>query len=350
MKKIKISSHTLLLLIICISVCLPAISKSFKALPFEDGLFFKTKRYLSNNILSLGKTKNALWIGTTWGCCRYDGLTWKTFSGNKLVPDSSKLFTSIPGNVKEFTRNEINGFTSDRDNLWIATDGGLIRFNLSSARWLAFNKGNSAVSSNYIQSVYAYKDLIFAGTWGNSLMVYNRKKTSFDLDPGTNFKGTFITSITGDSKRILAGTLKKGINIFNINLNKWKNISLSSGIIPSNKVTSIACSKDRYFIGTNKGLTVLDIKKDKNRLYTTVNCNIASDSIKALLFDNKSGLLYAGTTRGLSVFNGVTWKTYTIADGLPENWITSLVIWNNKLWVGTYANGVAFMDLTPDKK
>jgi ligand-binding sensor domain-containing protein len=333
------------LIIFSLILLLPSYSKPFKSAPSKEGLIVKTANYPSDNIICLAASRDALWTGTTHGCSRYDGITWKIFQGSLLVPDSSSIFKSIPGNVPELKKNEINGFSILNDNIWMASDSGLLRFSTSSGRWIAFTKENSPVPTNYIQSVFAFDNTVIVGTWGKGLLIYKTNTSAFNLDQGTDFKGEYITSIAGDSRRILVGTLKNGLNIFNITQKKWKNISCNSGIIPSQKITAITSGEDKYYIGTDKGLLILDAGKGKNHLFTKVNSNIAGDSIKALQFHKERGLLYAGTTKGLSVFNGVSWQTFTTYHGLPENWITSIAVWNNRLWVGTYCKGLAFMEL-----
>ncbi len=73
-----------------------------------------------------------------------------------------------------------------------------------------------------------------------------------------------------------------------------------------------------------------------------------NDAITALAFD-KSGYLWVGTEKGLTGFDGQTWKTYTTEDSSGYNKINAIVTDEaNNLWAGTgelfNGNGVSHFD------
>jgi len=60
---------------------------------------------------------------------------------------------------------------------------------------------------------------------------------------------------------------------------------------------------------------------------------------------NNDGLLFLGTSAGLSTFNGVKFTNLTIDNGLAPNGVKSLFIdTNNNIWTGHISGGLSFVD------
>lgn len=83
------------------------------------------------------------------------------------------------------------------------------------------------------------------------------------------------------------------------------------------------------------------------RLHTyTVRDGLPSNRILALYQDSR-GFLWIGTNNGLSVYDGASFKNYSVANGLSNNWVTSIVesrTTPGKIWVGTIAGGLNGLD------
>ena len=55
---------------------------------------------------------------------------------------------------------------------------------------------------------------------------------------------------------------------------------------------------------------------------------------------NQNGEVWIGTWGGLLKYNGSTWEKFTQTDGLPYNWVRSIVIdLDGMVWFGTYNYG-----------
>jgi signal transduction histidine kinase/ligand-binding sensor domain-containing protein len=75
--------------------------------------------------------------------------------------------------------------------------------------------------------------------------------------------------------------------------------------------------------------------------YTTLD-GLPSNQINAL-FQDAFGTLWIGTNSGLSAFDGENFTNYSTADGLPNDWVTSISGSHSQpdvLWIGTIAGGI----------
>lgn len=75
--------------------------------------------------------------------------------------------------------------------------------------------------------------------------------------------------------------------------------------------------------------------------YTTKD-GLASQGVRALYQDSR-GFLWIGTSNGLSMYDGVRFRTFSVANGLSNNWITAITDNPREpgtLWIGTIAGGV----------
>lgn len=62
--------------------------------------------------------------------------------------------------------------------------------------------------------------------------------------------------------------------------------------------------------------------------------------------EDENGFLWAGTDKGLAVYNGISWKTYTTEQSLPGNYINQVICTGKGgLWLGISGKGLYYLDL-----
>jgi ligand-binding sensor domain-containing protein len=76
--------------------------------------------------------------------------------------------------------------------------------------------------------------------------------------------------------------------------------------------------------------------------YYTGNSSLQSDYIQGGIAVDTNNNIWVGTDQGVAKFNGSTWTSYTISNGLPsDNIICITVDKYNNVWVGTDGDGIA---------
>ncbi len=269
-----------------------------------------------------------------------------------------------------FTANEVNHFTikqlvtkkklnvwslcsGNNNDLWIGTYGsGVFHLDLVSNTLLQkslFESGFYPESIKFIKSICLDKKSrnLLLGFWGYGLAVYNPKTKrikSYFRDPGNENSLSYedVWTIFQDSKdRIWVGTNGGGLNLFDINNNKFyrwianDSISLNGNSVYSicesnyiKKSDEVKTNRDitTLWIGTNNGLNKFEIVNSKDNSYSdlevyitgfTEKDGLADNSVKSVIEDNE-GNLWLGTSSGISFFNikNQTFSNFKISDGL----------------------------------
>jgi ligand-binding sensor domain-containing protein len=96
----------------------------------------------------------------------------------------------------------------------------------------------------------------------------------------------------------------------------------------------MALDGDRVWVGSEKGLSLLDKKTEGWRRFYSMEDGLSGNFVNSLLV--QSDFLWIGTNGGISRFDKVkkSWKTYSQKEGLTETEIKSLVTVGQKMWAG----------------
>lgn len=346
----------------------------FKPLNKRDGLAGNLVRAFNQD-----KEEN-LWIGTDNGISIYDG---KKIKNLKLFPNqNSKTVYKI--------------FIDKVQNIWVSYPGfGLIKYkNVNDTTPKLYNE-ESGLSGNFIFDIIELSDdeLILA-TYSGGINILNTKTDKvkiFSTEEG--LPSAIIFSVEKDTK----GNFWFGSNDskpFYINEKYLKETSLLKDQIhilndfPDKTVWDISKSKDELYFATDKAGIVF-LKDNEIKEYNAHN-GLPSNQILKIFIDN-SDLVWIGTNdNGLCKFSGTAFshltispfnnseakvfsilqdknknywvashgnglikmsyengkatilKTFTVKDGLPDDFLTSLCFdSSDNLWIGTSNNGVA---------
>lgn len=236
---------------------------------------------VDNYVYSIAVDKNnQIWAGTDYGVSKFNGTTWTTY-------------TTTDGLIS----NSINGiFGASDGSVWFASQNGVSKFNGTTFTNYTTTDG---LSSNAVSSISAdHAGNIWFCTQMGGVSKFNG--TTF-----TNITKTNTDSLLDDNTFAIA---------FDQNNNRY--IGTWYGITKLNSSDVWGCN---YRIGD--GLYnnfVRDIKADTEG-------NIWVGMFADYNFDG-----------GISKFNGTSWVSYSVTDGLVNTQVTAIALdKQNKPWIST---------------
>lgn len=303
-------------------------------------------------------TENVLWTGTDG-----DGLF-------KIYPLSMSFNLISNALVPELEGGIVRAFTEFGENsFWVGTKGkGLFRFSSKfylnpeePIKYEIFNEDNSSVNNAVYALCKGIDDLIFIGTDGEGINIYDSKKSKLygwtEILKNDNvgyFKS--IYSIYQDKNGFIwLGSNGYGLIRFKIERSgeklkvvqfKTYNADNEQSSLSSNIIFSILPkSENELWIGTRLGgLNLLNVNTGLFRVFKNKTDDIQSlsDNDILCLYTDFNDKLWIGTSYGLNVLEelkddgNVVFKSYTVKDGLPNNTIHGIAADSkSNLWIST---------------
>ena len=254
-----------------------------------------------------------------------DGDIW-VGAGNeirKITPDGDGALqsVSIDQSLKFETGTHTLALKEKENEVWIATDLGLYRYNR-----------NENVVKHYLHEDGNYRSL----------------------------SHNYVTglAITAD-KQLIISTLM-GINVYNPISDDFERITYSQQEnkkrLNSNFINCLLTDENRIWLGTETGgINKMEPRRLLLRDYTCNKDNPASISCNPVnaIYESPDGVLWVGTVEGglnRKDKNSDSFTHYTSAtsQGLSHNSVSALTADNkNRLWIGTWGGGIDLLDLKP---
>ena len=304
-------------------------------------------------------TENIIWTGTDG-----DGLF-------KMYP-LKKVFNLVSkAQVPEMDGGIVRVFLEVEDHsFWVGTKGkGLFRFPSKfyqrpnePIKYKNFNESNSSINNAVFSLCKGQDDLIFIGTDGEGITIFDLKQSKFISWPeivGNEscdyFKSTYAI-YQDENGFIWLGTNGYGMIRFKISrsgkalkVTEFKQYFAVSGLegsLSSNIIFSIVPkNNNELWLGTRLGGLNL-FNTETNTFKTFKNKKNDSQSLSnndiLCLYSDSKNRLWIGTSLGLNlleVFNEgevPKFKNFTVKDGLPNNTIHGIVSdKESNLWIST---------------
>lgn len=315
-------------------------------------------------------------------------------------------------NVNEKEKNDhwelINDILKDREgNIWIAIDHGLVRVITSNRRFRRFTRDShfNRISHNYIRSLYAKENTVWAGTWHGSVNAIEclqqpgtyrireyrfapyspiqTTNTILQLRNGTILAGSNLGLYMLRGKTFVPYTFSGSFKEVSMNTEVWSIIEDRYGTIwvasrlvdycwitlidPIKRTTRvipypalvwniIEDRKGQIWFATEKGLVMAHHNRETDQLTSLHQNTFAANKPEGnrmwnIVEDSLSNLWIGTTDNGLLYYNTRTkhFTSYTGKIRLPNNTICGLLITDNRrLWISTM-NGLSVMDLYSKK-
>jgi ligand-binding sensor domain-containing protein len=278
-------------------------------------------------------------------------------------------------------QRNVKAMLADGNEVWVGTSGGVIRYDLKSGDYKLYDVKNKNLISNGVFHISKIGGKIMVGTYGGGLSVYTPETDQwknynipdgladqfvYDIDEAEN--GDYWIATWSGVNRVPNGDFS--------DTSKWETFTVENtkGGLPNDWVYGVEIGKNGdIWFATEGGLALYRDKKWTNWKhedglgadYEKVKDDIAfsNDPAKTSKHHAKQkaeqglsdikvgynpnyivsmtvdedGVVWCGTWgAGLSRFDGKTWKTYTVKEGLPGNHVFMLhKKAGGEMWIGT---------------
>ncbi|MDN5283989.1 MAG: hybrid sensor histidine kinase/response regulator [Mucilaginibacter sp.] len=215
------------------------------------------KHKLSNEIKAIAKDQAGnLWLGTLDGLCKFD-----TRNGSIKYIDLEVINNKTGAKL-------INAFAIDRDGIWVATNGGGLRFvnfeGHESETIISVPGKSNRLSDNYINALLKDGGDIWIATQ-NGLNRYNKTSKTFTIykrQKRTGLGNNNVLCLFKDSRGILwIGTDGGGLSYLDTKANKIYTIKQQNGLIDDVVVSLVEDNSGKLWVGTNNGLSQISFNK-----------------------------------------------------------------------------------------
>jgi ligand-binding sensor domain-containing protein len=347
----------------------------------------------SNNITSLLKNQDDLWVGTDKGLVHFNNDNYLPNNKiNALLYNKDGLWVGTDDGLinfkskKQFMPNKkiISLASDDNDELWLGTlNQGLIHMKSTSA-FLTFNQDNSKLPNNIINALISIDNKLWIGTWGAGLVQLLDDKWLI-LKNKLGLPYTQISALASDNNGgVWAGNINSQSISHIDNNGKLKvithdnsklsvnakvfallNQQADNGVwLATSEGLAFITANDKWFLTkTNNIFSLDDDGRDglwlgglglthvsgHTSLFTPINMKQFANTNISTITKDDNGKLWLGTLNsGIAEYNtnDETWQFFnTDNSNLPSNAITDLVtVSNGGLWVATEAHGLAYLN------
>ena len=328
--------------------------------------FVKRETLASRRVVAVAADERYVWAGTHRGLSRYDKKydIWRHFEKTKKEEDNgddneeNEEGEKQPEKLNELVDNNVVDVSVGRRYVWIATEGGVGRYDKIADRFEAYTEENQLPSLD-IRAIAENRSDVWIGTKNgvskhnilsddpNAWETYN---AAIEIIPTVaqkytkSLKNDDVRSLAVDNNRVWIGT-KTGVSSYDFRERTWQTFTRKDGLA-SKEVSCIGIDEARVWFGSGHGVTVYDTATENWRTYTEAN-GLGSNLITSIAVSDTE--IWFGTfDRGVTVLDKATGKftTFAKADGLPHNGILSIAIDGDWIWIGTHGGLTRYDTLT----
>ena len=331
--------------------------------------FTKPTTLADRRAVAVATDSRYVWVGTHRGLSRYDKRydRWKHFQQSEEESEGDEEDNgdeeeeAEPGEKEEkneLVDNNVIDLSVGKQYIWIATEGGVGRYDKIADRFEAYTKDNQLPSVD-IRAVVENRSDVWIGTKNgiskHSILTDDRNawetyNAAIEILPtvegkyAKSLKNDDVRCLAVDENRVWAGT-KTGVSLYALRQGTWTTFTQDNGLA-SDEVSCIIIDNEQVWFGSGRGVTVYDTLNETWRVLTEAD-GLGSNLITSMAI--RGDQVWFGTfDKGVTVLDKTTgqFTTFTKADGLPHNGILSIAIDGSYLWFGTHGGLTRYDSLT----
>jgi len=305
--------------------------------------------------------KSKKWISTMLGVCTLENDTWTSITEDSAkdereiivsvsVDEAGKLWAlnnkpaiacfkegewkeyEIPTYLFEFgICHAENIYAGKNDRILVISTDGLIQFD--NGTWTKVNFYEDSRGLDIVKTIrYDKENNLWVGSWDG---LFSFDGTNWEQHPTGNstIQDDFIQSIVADKRNKIWITSTGGLSCYSNGI--WDKYDKSNSALNRNYLTDLVVdsSNNKWIVQLNNGLAMFNDETKIWRTYDTLNSPLPDNGVRCLAVD-KEGLLWIGSRKGLSSFDGTNWQNYTTENSnLPNPGVSKIAVDNNNdLW------------------
>jgi ligand-binding sensor domain-containing protein len=225
------------------------------------------------------------------------------------------------------------------------------------------------LSSDMVFAVTAQEEAVWFGTYAGGATLYDKMKKIWKpyttkgeppakADDGNSIKWknllpyNHVSVIVPDTNRVWFGTYFYGFGGGGVSYYEpyktpsWK--ALNTNGDRAKKVVSLAVDGDMLWVGSEKGLSLLDKKTEAWKGFYSAQNGVSGNFVNGILVQPDS--TWVATNGGIGRFqkSQKSWKTYSLKEGLAEQEIKSLIQVGKRIWAGGIGGSLIEYDPAAD--
>lgn len=291
-----------------------------------------------------------LWVGSHQHLfCRYD-----PHSGQILLPKFQKKFSHTEDIPAKNSVYQVLPVVNHRSEYWIATNDGLMRYNVKTTEYEYFRLPHSTIATpqNRLRGIVAEGDsILWIGTRGGGMLRFHTQTCAWQIYQYSQTKGeNLIVHIAPKSPHeIWVATWDKSLGIFDTQTRTFRffgnNPTRPSSILPLTANRLMEDNQHNLWVCMGAGISFLSAQLQYFPVIALPKPNIASSAMifEPLTFIDDSQNIYIGMSAadGLLIYDKKSRRVRTKRpSGLPPNEsLTNIRMAKDsqgKIWIAAY--------------
>ncbi|WP_340113475.1 ligand-binding sensor domain-containing protein [Maribellus mangrovi] len=273
----------------------------------------------------LGDDKGNIWIGTEG-----DGLFHYNRYQRKFAPIKLQLDEfPLSSNISTFQ------FLPTGDFLWLGTKYGMVKYNFKTSKFQFYESEHKPL----IYTIAKDEDnAIWAGGFTSGLLRYDPKNDIFETVKSDFPDNDIVEIIPRGNNRLWICTWAGGIHSYNVETRESQEVMIDDKRINRARC-SLIDSKGNTWLGTDEGAFCITPRLEAKQYIADVNSDSGLSGERIFsISEDRTGNIWLGTNVGLTMLDVQTDKTtlFYKQKGLPNDFIYAVLIAaNNDVWVST---------------